>query len=1125
MYRNLRSNAALWCLLMAAPALSYSPQVLAQSAVPQATRGLAPNLEGQLATPMRYRPEGSDFVIRNGAEYFNRALYGGHTAFRVDAGDKPEFSLYLPGRGGNVRLGVRTSAGMKWFNDAATIETRYRPGEMLYTIRDPLLGPNGRIELEVIAYHAVEGLSVRAAGHGLAKGAELVFAFGGGNGVRGKRDGDIGTENVPISEYFQFKPEVAADIRYGLTKQGFTADGKTAGLTGTVSAPVTIRLADAAQWGDPAALLAASEAAINVVVGHVPLSAKPVFLTVQVTRKGAAPELGDYRNVTAGNTGTGPNTVTTIAPYTAKDLSAQFDLSRRHFETLRNRVRTQTPDPHLDAAMGALNVAADALWDVNDTGGGITHGAIAWRARLLGWRGPYALDALGWHDRARQNLNLWTRKQNIQAIPDHVASAEEATNLARNPVGLHTNGDLSNTHYDMNIGFFDAMFRHILWTGDLDYAREVWPTLERHLAWEQRLFRREFGPKNGTEKLPLYEAYAAIWASDDVQYSGGGVAYTTAYNLYHNRMAARLARLIGKDPAPYEAEATLIAKAMKTHLWMEDRGAFGEYKDYLGQQMLHPSYGVWSFYHTMDSGVPDVFEAARMAADIERSFKPLPVTGANVPNDRPYRMLPSTDWMPYSWSINNVVMGENLHTALGLWQAGRADTAYEITRGGILASFFMGIAPGNVGSLNYLDVYRRESQRDFADGAGVMSRTVVEGLFGVKPDALSRTLTLSPGFPAEWNHARLTHPNLTFGFKREGQIETWQVSQAVTRFDKVVLDLPARREGVEAVTVNGQPVQWTALKSVGVPKLRIESLLGGHAEIRIVWSGQAIDSTKASTLATTAPFSQKRQGAFEWYTLDAKPTPPATCPVKAPVWASGTAAVEQVDITSAFNDKVTAIFAPGKYRSPRSPFVSLAMPAQGIGAWAGHVNATANIDDTALRQSGGQITPIKGLNFKTPAGEANNIAFASLWDNYPDQVSVKLTGKAKRAYLLMAGSTNHMQSRITNGEVIVTYTDGTTAKLTLRNPDNWWPIERDYFIDDYQFRLCGEAPVRVDLKTGKVWVPGPDSKGRKDREKIDGGAANVLSVNLDPSKTLKNLSVRAVANEVVIGLMGVSLER
>jgi hypothetical protein len=27
--------------------------------------------------------------------------------------------------------------------------------------------------------------------------------------------------------------------------------------------------------------------------------------------------------------------------------------------------------------------------------------------------------------------------------------------------------------------------------------------------------------------------------------------------------------------------------------------------------------------------------------------------------------------MPYTWSINNVVMGETVHTALGYWQAGR----------------------------------------------------------------------------------------------------------------------------------------------------------------------------------------------------------------------------------------------------------------------------------------------------------------------------------------------------------------------------------------------------------------------------------------------------------------------
>jgi hypothetical protein len=43
--------------------------------------------------------------------------------------------------------------------------------------------------------------------------------------------------------------------------------------------------------------------------------------------------------------------------------------------------------------------------------------------------------------------------------------------------------------------------------------------------------------------------------------------------------------------------------------------------------------------------------------------------------------------------------------------------------------------------------------------------------------------------------------------------------------------------------------------------------------------------------------------------------------------------------------------------------------------------------------------------------------------------------------------------------------------------------------------------------------------------KIDGGAATILGVPLDPSKTLKSLNVQAIANEVVIGLLSITLER
>src|SRR5215218_4644891 len=131
--------------------------VLASLFIPAAAQG---NFVGRTARPLRYRPEGTDFRIENGAEFFNRPLYGTNTAFRVDAGDQPEFSLYLPGRGGNLRLGVKAGAGQKWLSDAEQRTTRYRPGAMLYEIRDPLLG-GGTLHLTALAMSAAEGLIVR----------------------------------------------------------------------------------------------------------------------------------------------------------------------------------------------------------------------------------------------------------------------------------------------------------------------------------------------------------------------------------------------------------------------------------------------------------------------------------------------------------------------------------------------------------------------------------------------------------------------------------------------------------------------------------------------------------------------------------------------------------------------------------------------------------------------------------------------------------------------------------------------------------------------------------------------------------------------------------------------------
>jgi hypothetical protein len=1043
----------------------------------EAAQELTPNLTTNIDRPLRYRPDGADFVIENGNESFNRPLYGGNTAFRVDGGDRPEFVLYLPGRGGNLRLGLIAGGRMLWTHNAARITTRYRPGELLYEIRDPIIGSSGVIRLAAIASNQIEGLVVRIEAASVPADLELVWAYGGVTGQRGRRDGDIGTEDVPISQWFALKPEFCRENVFELKAEGFSVKARTFEVDSIVPGVSQSAFSDAVHWNDLGALVANSSSEpppTPVIIGRTRLiNEQPRFLSLSRRSPG----------------------VTAAVNIDAARLPHLFDEAETHFASLRTRVRVETPDAFLNAAVGALNVAADAVWDEPQKG--IMHGAIAWRSRLLGWRGPYAFDALAWPERSRAHFEYWASRQNLGPIPPSLPPPDSNANLARSEQALHSNGDMSNSHYDMNAVYIDALFRHLLWTGELEFAKKMWPTIERHLAWERRLFRREYGP----EKLPLYEAYAMIWASDDLQYSGGGTAHASAYNYWHNTMAARLAPLVGADPFPYVAEAALIARGMRELLWMKDRGMFAEAKDWLGSQLIHPSAALWSFYVTLDSGVPTPAEAWSMTGYVDTQIPQLPVRGPGVPPS--LHTLASSNWMPYTWSINNVVMGEAVHAALGYWQAGRPDDAWRITKASLTAAMYMGISPGNVGSMSYLDVYRRESQRDFADGSGVLSRALIEGLFGVRPDAIKGELLIAPGFPSEWDHASLTHPRVGLTFLRKGRLDSFTVEPRFGKPMSLRLQLPAGGDKAQ-ITINGGAVTGRIVEGPR-PLREIIAPAAPKYDIRVVWSGATPPGARIVTIAR-----------------ETEPSPPP----RGFVAADGPQ--ETIDLTPHFNDRVTAIFRPGKYLKPRSPFVSLALPSQGLGYWAGHVNATAEIDDSGLRRRAGTAGEVKlesGLRFRTPGeGNANNIVFTSQWDNYPRSVELPLAGRGKRLHLLMAGSTNAMQSRLDNGEVVVTYEDGSTETLTLRNPETWWPIEQDYFIDDYQFRFNGPLPIRVDLKSGSERAL--DARTFKGRGRtVPGGAATVFGLSLNPAKTLRSLTVRALANDVVIGLMAATLER
>lgn len=133
-----------------------------------------------------------------------------------------------------------------------------------------------------------------------------------------------------------------------------------------------------------------------------------------------------------------------------------------------------------------------------------------------------------------------------------------------------------------------------------------------------------------------------------------------------------------------------------------------------------------------------------------------------------------------------------------------------------------------------------------------------------------------------------------------------------------------------------------------------------------------------------------------------------------------------------------------------------------------------------------------------------------------------------------------MQSRFDNGEIVVCYHDGSTRKLRLRNPENWCPIEQDYDNDGLAFHSGAQPPYRVSLKTGKVsrklavdlnggsvQVGGSADVNHNESPNlsIPGGAAQLLGMDIDETKRINRIVIRTLANDVVIGLLGITLEK
>jgi hypothetical protein len=160
-----------------------------------------------------------------------------------------------------------------------------------------------------------------------------------------------------------------------------------------------------------------------------------------------------------------------------------------------------------------------------------------------------------------------------------------------------------------------------------------------------------------------------------------------------------------------------------------------------------------------------------------------------------------------------------------------------------------------------------------------------------------------------------------------------------------------------------------------------------------------------------------------------------------------------------------------------------------------------------MQNSEGQLQTSIGVPFAWNQDTTKNIAFTSLWDKWPNSVTVPVNKKGSAVWFLVCGSTNPMQTKITNAQLVIRYADDSIEHIELIPPVNFWMLSKwgtsDYDYKRDGFCLPAEPPAQVQLG--------------------DNCRAMVLNHKVRKDIEIKSVQLECLSQEVVIGLMGVTV--
>ena len=463
----------------------------------------------------------------------------------------------------------------------------------------------------------------------------------------------------------------------------------------------------------------------------------------------------------------------------------------------------------------------------------------------------------------------------------------------------------------------------------------------------------------------------------------------------------------------------------------------------------------------------------------------------------------SSNWHPnngrsYTHSTHEMAYGEELNLALTQFLAGRSDEGYGLIRSS-LCGVFNGPTPGGLSCHSYIDG-RQRANDEFADAESMWGRAVVEGLFGIRPKRPEGVIELTPQIVGDWPGASIETPHFSYEWRRSGASPIrltlqWRAKTPVA----VLLRLPAAW-GIQEAQRDGKMV-------IAEPDAN-----GTWSSIRAPEAGEGTFDVVCERICPAVPSRQSEQ------TVEPAPVPWQPLP-------ADTHAIEQwavVDLAGVFNTTILdALETVYKEAVPPPDEASRV----GYDYWHSHLSPLHHGErvqmpsDAAWREKvdgDGIAWTRDGIPFKT-VKEGPNIGVVTQAGGFPKELSFPVNAAGKTLYLMLSGMSFPVQSHMPQVRVTLRYVDSEES-VELTNPET---------IGDCWSTWCGRwhdtAANGFENLGGRTGPAGSADVADLTQPVAADTEAHLVAIPMRAGEVLESVAIKAVANDILFGIMGASI--